>query len=467
LSVGLREKVYERLPVSFQNAACWLYGKEQAKLRFAGDFQRRLEWLTESEKWAVGEIEAYQNEMLCALVRHAYANVPYYHELLDRLHLHPSDIRTVDDLVKLPVLTKEDLRSKPDAFISRKTSTKSLVRRKTSGTSGKSLEFYHSRSAIQFQWAVWWRHRRRFGLELEDWHANFTGKLVVPPRQQRPPYWRWSSPLKQAILNMQHLVPEKVESITDFLNQHPFAFYSGYPSVIHAFVLSAMERETKLTSPPRVVVTGAENLLDFQRRDIQSFTGAIMTDQYGFTEGCGNASQCSEFVYHEDFEFGIMECHDPVSIEDGKVKGKILCTGFACPEFPFIRYEVGDIGVWADRAHQCACGRQSKVLKSIDGRIDDYVLTPEGLRVMRFDYIFKDTKNVKECQVVQERPGEINVLIVRRPEYSLTDERFITDEIHRWISVGLKVSYVYVNEIEREGNGKFKAVKSLLSRPAA
>ncbi len=463
--MGLREKVYEMLPVTLQNAACWVYGRQEAGIRFAGDFQRRLEWLTESEKWTAGEIESYQNEMLCQLVRYTYANVPYYHELFIRHRLHPCDIRTVDDLKKLPILKKEDLRARPEAFISRKTHPKSLVRRTTSGTSGKSLEFYQTPSAIQFQWAVWWRHRKRFGLEFGDWHANFTGKLVVPLRQERSPYWRWSSPLRQVILNVQHMVPQKVEIIVDFLNQHSFAFYSGYPSVLHGFVLSAFERKTRLVSPPRVVVTGAENLLSHQRRDIESFTSAIITDQYGFNEGCGNASQCSEFAYHEDFEFGIMECHDAVSIGEGRVKGKIICTGFACPEFPFIRYEVGDIGVWDDPALQCPCGRQSKVLRSIEGRADDYVLTPEGHPCNGgFDYIFQETRNVKEVQIVQETLGEISVLLVRRPGYSSKDEQFITDQIHRWISPGLQVRYVYVNEIEREGNGKFKFVKSLLSR---
>ena len=81
---------------------------------------------------------------------------------------------------------------------------------------------------------------------------------------------------------------------------------------------------------------------------------------------------------------------------------------------------------------------------------------------MRFDYVFKDTQKVKESQIVQEKLGEIKVRIVRRPFYSSRDEEFIVREIHRWISPKLKIIFEYVDEIDRESNGKFKTVKSLV-----
>ena len=205
---------------------------------------------------------------------------------------------------------------------------------------------------------------------------------------------------------------------------------------------------------------GAENLLDFQRRAIQKFTGAILTDQYGCSEGCGNASHCPEFVYHEDFEFGIME---GVELQKGNPARSILCTGFANEAFPFVRYEVGDTGVWQQEDRPCPCGRQSRAILRIEGRKDDYVVTPEGAHIMRFDYVFKDALNVEEVQIVQERLGEITVRAVRRPTYSTADEMAIAREIQRWISPTIGVRFEYVREIEREANGKFRAVRSKLN----
>jgi phenylacetate-CoA ligase len=218
-----------------------------------------------------------------------------------------------------------------------------------------------------------------------------------------------------------------------------------------------------LRYPPRFIFTGAENTLDFQRTAIQRATGAVLSDQYGFAEGCGNASHCTALRYHEDFEYGILECVDGTTLDaDGRVRGRILATGFASPAFPFIRYEIGDVGIWEDPKKTCACGRRSRVLLSIEGRADDYVVTPEGRRIMRFDYIFKDTDHVRESQIVQHTSAGITVRIVRRPEYSLDDEDAIRRDIAKWISPRLDVRFEYLAEIPREQNGKFRAVKSAL-----
>jgi phenylacetate-coenzyme A ligase PaaK-like adenylate-forming protein len=462
----LVEQLYPRLPVFLQNAACWYYGAKEARVRSGRAFEQRLEELLASEKWSASEIEAYQNEQLRRIIHHAYESVPYYRERWKSLKLAPKDIQCREDLAKLPILTKEDVRQNFDRLVSEKASKHDLVFRHTSGTTAKALHFYVTKRAIAFQWAVWWRHRSRFGVQPGALHANFTGKRVVPLDQRTPPFWRWNKPLHQALLTMHHLVPEKIASVVEFLNSHPFEFYSGYPSIIHMLALHAGAAGLSLKSPPRAVFTGAENLLDFQRHEIQKFTGAILTDQYGCSEGCGNASHCPEFVYHEDFEFGILE---GVELQRGNPARSILCTGFANDAFPFIRYEVGDTGVWQQNDRQqddraCPCGRESRAILRIEGRKDDYVVTPEGAHIMRFDYVFKDALNVEEVQIVQERLGEITVRAVRRPTYSTADEIAIAREIQRWISPTLAVRFEYVQEIEREANGKFRAVRSKLKQ---
>ena len=98
----------------------------------------------------------------------------------------------------------------------------------------------------------------------------------------------------------------------------------------------------------------------------------------------------------------------------------------------------------------------------IDGRKDDYAITSEGARIMRFDYVFKNATNLKEVQIVQEQVGEIIVRAVPRQSYTSKDELEIINEIHRWISPTLKARFEYVDEIEREANGKFRAVVSRL-----
>jgi phenylacetate-CoA ligase len=459
---SLAEAVYPKLPVALQNVACAYYGWREARYRFGERLERPLLELLESEWLSRSEIDAFQDTRVARLVAHAYANVPFYRERMRGEGLTPADVRSRADLPKLPLLTKDDVRANERGLLSTGADRRRLVDRHTSGTTGKSLHLYASRHAVAFQWAVWWRHRTRFGLWPGEWHANFTGKLVVPPAQGAPPYWRWNPAMRQAVLNMQHLTRAKIEPIARFLDERAFAFWAGYPSILHAFALATLETGLSLEHPPRVITSGAEPMLDFQQRDLAEVTGATITGQYGQTEACGNASDCEHLVYHEDFEFGVLECVDPEPLPGGRVRGRLVCTGYANPDFPLIRYDTGDSAVWAPDDHSCACGRQSAVLLEIEGRVEDYVLTPEGRRIMRFDYLFKDARNVKECQVVQRVPAAITLRIVARNGYGSLDERQLRDLVAEWISPRLLVEFEYVDEIERDPSGKFRAVKSLL-----
>ncbi len=454
--------IYRKLPVWLQTHACWFYGRLFVKRTYTPRYYEILSSLLESEKWSRQEIEAYQDEQIKKLISGAYANVQYYREVMDGLRLRPNDIKTVGDLVKLPVLHKETIRNNMDKFVSRTSSKGDLIFRHTSGTTGKSLHFYVNKETELLQWAIWWRHRRRFGMTNDSWHVNFSPKPFVPGDQERPPYWRWVNPMKQLILSMHHLTPPKIRAIVDFLNRRYFEFYTAFPSIVHIFAVMACEAGLRLINPPRVIFMNAENTLDFQKTFLEDFIGASIVDQYGFSEACGNASQCECGLYHEDFELGVFESLDTRDIPGGRARGRIVATGFTCHEFPFIRYDVGDIGVWENPQATCRCGRQSRLMVRVEGREDDYVVTPEGRRLMRFDFIFKDTRNCSEAQIVQEDLGKIKIVIVRRSAYSSRDERFIRNQIKIWISETIEVEFVYVPHIQREASGKFRAVKSLL-----
>lgn len=459
--------LYRRLPIPLQNVACNAYALKQVRSRFGPEFDRNVRSLLDSEWWTGADIAAFQDAEVAAVVAYAYDRVPFYGNAMRARRLKPRDIRSVADLGKLPIVTKEELRAAPQQFRAAGVRPNELAFRHTSGTTGKALGFFVHRRVTAFQWAVWWRHRLRFGLRTTDYHANFTGKVVVPPEQGSPPYWRSATPMHQVVVGMQHVTPGKASDIVRMLNNERFVFFSGYPSIIHALARHALDQQLTLLpgSRPRVIVMGAENILAHQRRDIEAWTGATVTDQYGFSEACGNASPCLCGRYHEDFEFGVLECvPDGQEVAEGD-RGRIVCTGFLSKEYPFIRYEVGDVGVWYPKEDRCSCGRQSRGLAYIDGRVDDCVITPEGHRVMRFDYIFKDTAAVRECQVVQEQLGSVIFRIVRRGDYSLKDEATIRELVKRYISESIVVEFEYPSELPRTAAGKLTAVVSALAKP--
>lgn len=100
----------------------------------------------------------------------------------------------------------------------------------------------------------------------------------------------------------------------------------------------------------------------------------------------------------------------------------------------------------------------------IDGRDEDYVVTPESGHNMRFDYIFKSTHHVQEAQVVQEKLGGIIVRFVDRDGYYVDEESRIGTLISELVSQAIAVKFEYMEEIEHTARGKFRAVVLKLAR---
>lgn len=461
-------ELYKKLPITMQNFICSCYGWKAKRQRFSKDFYRLFEWLLNSQYWSKKEIDEYKNKQLQLLIEHAYNTVPYYHKIFVDYGITPKDIVTTDDLIKLPILTKDLVRTNQDNLISQKYSKKSLVHGHTSGTTGKSLDYYKRDNEIAFQWAIWYRHRARFDCKLGDLHVNFTGKPIVPINQNNPPFWRYNTPLKQYLCCMQSLNNKNLAALVDFLNGIKPRFYSGYPSIIAEVARLSLENGFAINSSakPNAIFFGAELLLQEQRQILQKWLGSevILTDQYGVSEGCGNASKCEHGIYHEDFEFCHLEAIETEKRADNLLQGKIIATGFCGYAMPFIRYEIGDVGAWSTERIICGCGRSSNVFLSIEGRNEDYILVPEGRKIMRFDYIFKDTPTIRESQVCQYESGKALIKIVPTKDYSFNTEDELRRLVKVWISPSLKIDFEYVDHIPREPSGKFRAVKSFLDK---
>jgi phenylacetate-CoA ligase len=160
-------------------------------------------------------------------------------------------------------------------------------------------------------------------------------------------------------------------------------------------------------------------------------------------------------------EFCIVEVETTEETEDYET-GPLLITGLAHDATPMFRYRIGDVGTRAKRP--CPCGRPGDSFFEVDGRIEDYVLTPDGRLIGRMDHVFKEQFEVAEAQIVQRDPSEIEVLIVPRDRYDDTTERRVIREIRSRLGPEIGIRLRLVGEIAREPNGKFRAVKSDVGR---
>lgn len=451
---------YINSPIFIQNFLCTLYGYKESKVRFNKDFDRKLKFLNESQYYSLDNIKIYKENKLKDILL-GCTNHPFYRDKFSSISETAILNNPFQILKDFPILNKEDIL---------KFDMKTLVNENnqiysTSGTTGKALTICKDKESIAMQWAIWIRHRNRFSINFKDISVNFTGKPIVSESQKEPPYWRYNAFQKQYLISSKHINEQNIEVIVDFLNSiHP-KFYSGYPSIISDLSRLALSKGLVLKNKPDVIFCGAENLLDYQAESINKWTNATITDQYGLTEGNCNFSKCEHGFYHEDFEFCHIELADQEILSDGSIKGRLIGTAFYNKAMPLIRYNTGDIAIFAPPNFKCACGRESQVILSVEGRQDDYLITPDGRRVMRCGYLFRDTFEALEVQIVQEKYGEVIFNAVLSGLGERTDfERKVSDLFKEYISAEMSLIFKYPDSIQKSSTGKFKAILNRINK---
>ena len=453
-------KLYGQFPVPFQNLCCTLAGLQMRYKRFNTTFHDFKNFLQQSEWWSLNELKAFQDEKLRNLIQYAYDTVPYYRELLDNEKLKPTDIKTQDDLYKIPILTKSIVRERLHDLLSAAIPENKRVHGKTGGTTGTALKLYYEQNTVPRNWAIVWRDRNRWGIEHKDEFISFAGRNVVPLNSLKAPFWRRNMFYHQTYVSVHHLTVGNMPVLADYLCKRKVRYYTGYPSGIYLVARYFIENQIRLPHPPEIVFTASESLLPYQRETISAAFSTQVTDLYAASELCVSVGTCNKNIYHVDMEYGITEFLAIEHSNGTDQKRKVVCTGFWNLAMPLIRYDIGDQVSVAPEGYQCECGRQSTVVKSIDGRIESYIITPDGRRLGRLDFLFKDTANIKEAQLYQDNISMVKIKIVKTPSYSTKDENTLKKNMRKFMGDQIELSFEYVSEIPREPNGKFRQIVS-------
>lgn len=458
------ERAYAALPVFAQNWACSFAGYQRAQLRFGPEFQRTLsEW----ERSVDGPLPALlerQRAQLDWLVDRARSHTEHYRDLPPPSPAADARRAIEETLSSIPVLEKTAYRAKPEAFLCRDLGRRRLIRGKTSGTTGTALPLWFTRRAVAWEFASFWRQRRRCGVEPSDPNLTFNGQLVVPYGVDRPPFWRVNHFGGQTLFSLYHMSPENLAHYVEGVHAAAGRYAQGYPSSLFLVGRAMLQAGRPLPAGRlRGVFTSSESLLAFQRDTIERAFGAPIRDRYGVSEFAVSMTECEKRGLHVDMEYGIVEVETREETRDYE-RGELLVTGFANDATPFLRYRVGDVGTRSKRP--CACGRPGDVFLDVDGRVEDYVCTPDGRWVGRLDHIFKEQLDVAEAQILQDSVQSVEVRIVPHPGYDETSQRKLMREIRSRLGEEIEVNIRIVAAIDREPNGKFRAVKSTLGRPS-
>jgi len=456
---------YDRLPIVAQNLACTFAGWQRERARFTPYFHRMLEEWERSVRAPVAALHAIQRERLDRLVRRAREHTRFWRGLPPPSPARDSEEAMARTLASIPPLDKGTYRDHAAEFIASDIPSSRLRKGKTSGTTGTALPLWYTAETLAEEYATVWRLRRACGVELGEPHLSFGGQIIVPLRQDRPPYWRTNWWGRQTLFSLYHMKPENLPAYVDAVHSAPAAYVQGYPSSLHLVARAMLEHGRPLEKGKLAAVfTSSESLLAFQREAIETAFGAPVRDRYGTSEFAVSMTGCPERHLHVDMEFGIVE----VEVEeetDAWVRGPLLVTGLGNEATPLLRYRIGDSGTRSKRP--CPCGRPGDVFLDVDGRLEDYVVTPDGRWIGRLDHIFKEQRGVAEAQILQQRQGAIEVRIVPRGIWGPASEHSLLKEIRARLGDTIEIEMRLVETIPREANGKFRAVKSALGRPTA
>lgn len=438
--------IYHSLPVGLRSLAVNLRGLYLERLRYGRDTERLVQEAFEREFWSAGQWQRWQAQRLAFVLKRAAATVPYYRRLWEGRG-RVGDESSSEFLRNWPLLGKEEVRKDPRAFVADDCRIDRMVCENTSGTTGTPLKLWWSRETVRRWYAlVEARWRRWYGVSMKNRWGILGGQLILDGRCRRPPFWIWNAPMKQLYLSSYHLYPEFLGDYAAAIQRYKVDYLYGYPSALYTLALGILDsgrRRMALT----VVITDAEPLYDHQRKVISEVFQCPVYETYGMAEIVAAAGECAAGRLHLWPEVGHVEV----------VEGELVCTGLFNTDMPLIRYRVGDRGTVSAEGAACECGRRLPVLASLEGRVDDVVVTPDGRSIGRLDPIFKSSLPIREAQIVQESANALRVRYVPAEGWSEEAARLICSRLQDKVGA-MEITLEAVTHLPRGANGKFRAV---------
>ncbi len=421
---------------------------ERSKSRGVSKCRKHLEktqWLKKEQ------LQELKLEKFKALVKHAYDQVPYYHTAFKQVEFKPEDLRRLDDLRKIPVLTKHIMRDKANAMVARSMSRNQLIEWSTSGTTSLPVKVFRDR--LDLSWGV--------GAELRgySWAGYKVGDKVAliwgysTQRLSKIPFRLKHFLNRERLLNLKKLSEKSMGEFAEEMVKFEPRFVRGYATGTNVFA-NFLLRNAEFVIRPEAVFTTAATLFPHYRRSIEQAFGCKVFDYYACNEVSHIAAQCGMceqlHVSEENVMVEVVEDFEPVA--DGE-DGNVLVTNLNGYGMPLIRYDIGDLGKILD--DECACGRELDLIKVV-GRQYEYFLNSDGsfTSLKNIQTIFDDAP-IQDFQIVQEVTDEIVVKILPKPGFTLAHADFISKNLK--VGPG-RVRVEVVDSISLGSSGKIERI---------
>ncbi len=425
--------------------------------RYAGPFWVRRRQLARTQWLDSHELEQLQVRLLRRLLRHAQLTIPFYGRQLSDLGIDAEDVKSLDDVKRLPILTKQNVLDAGKDIVSVRYPRWLQSTAHTGGTTGTPLMLRRDLFSIGNEQAFVRRQYDWAGIGLNDRCAFLTGRLVARPDQTDRLYV-YDPCMRELILSTYHLSRKTAAQYARAMSQYKVKAVVGYPSAIYLLAQVCLDGGPKLSL--KAALTSSEVLSESVRETIEAAFGCQVFDFYGSAERICYIHMCDQGSYHIVSEYGLTELI-PFD-ENVPNECQIVATGFWNLAMPLIRYDLGDVIIKSDR--QCSCGRAFPVIDRIGGRQGDSIVAPSGRQfgAAILTHLLYGTGNILESQIIQDERDHIRIEYVPTPQFSAQDLQAFENLITMHLPSELRVDFEKVDAIERTISGKIKPVVSLL-----
>lgn len=416
----------------------------------------RSQWLPPAD------LERLQIRQLRDFLVRIGGDVPYYRDLFKSLGFEPARLESLEDLRRLPLTSKADIRANMDRLKAEHAGA--LEKFSTGGSSGEPLIFYRGKERVSHDVAAKWRATRWWGVDIGDPEIVVWGSPIELGSQDRVRLLR-DKFLRTELLSAFEMSNANLLQFTQRLRRFRPRMLFGYPSSLALLAEYVTNNGYKVDNlGVKVVFVTSECLYEHQRKAIETAFGAPVANGYGGRDAGFIAHQCPHGAMHITAEDIVVEIVD----EDGEIlpfkeKGEIVVTHMSTGDFPFVRYRTGDVGSLSDDT--CPCGRGLPLLAEIEGRSTDFVRAADGtvLHGLALIYVLREIPQVEAFKIIQESLTSITVQLVTASSEKEQLEKIVTEQFRRRLGNSLVVNFDYVNKIEREASGKFRYVVSQLT----
>jgi phenylacetate-CoA ligase len=424
-----------------------------------------LRELDRSERWPRERIDELRSQRLRALVAAAWDHSPFWRVTMQEHGLSPQSIRGISDLRRFPLLDKQTVRARRDEMVWREEGPRlQLVR--TSGSTNEALQFCtNSNREAQIN-AARMRGHRWVGIERGEREMYFWGSPVELSKQDRVKRIRdWL--VNDGLTNGFALKPELVPQYVEYWKRWRPKCIFGYPCTLALMVSMAAAAGIDLGSLAdrglKMIVTTSEILTDVDRQAIAAAFGVPVYDSYGLREGGLIGHECERFTMHCMDEQLILETIDPDTLQPTDGEGELVLTNIVSRVMPMIRYRTGDIVTLSNAA--CPCGRSLSSIRISGGRVADFVVTSDGVWIpgYAFIYICRAIKGITNFQLIQERRGELRVLLASDGQFPSDGIVQVRQAVQKRLNSSDTIAVELVGEIPPAPSGKYRPVIGLLA----